>query len=90
MRKGSLQSKFLVKVGILSQRGGLGGWLVWPNPNFLKPKPQPYKTVILSQYGGGSPLGNFPSPNKKWYKKSQKITKKMGLFHEQNNMLRIA
>ena len=47
MRKGSLQSKFLVKVGILSQRGGLGGWLVWPNPNFLKPKPQPYKTVIL-------------------------------------------
>ena len=39
---GSVQNKFSVKVGILSQQGGVG---VWPNPNFLKPKPQPYKTM---------------------------------------------
>ena len=50
---------------------------VWPNPNFFKPKPQPYKRVILMlQYGGGSPV---PTKN---HIKNHKSPKKMGLFHE--------
>ena len=45
---------------------------VWPSPNFLKP--QPYKLVILSQYGEGSPSvptkkDNKPITNKMFMKK---------------------
>ena len=49
------------KLGFCPKEGGG----VWPNPNFFKPKPQPYIGVILLQYGGGSPVPT---------KKSTKIT----------------
>ena len=41
--KGSLLKKLNKSWDFVPTRGER----VWPNPNFLKPKPQPYKTVIL-------------------------------------------
>ena len=65
----SLKKK-LSKNGIFSQWGG-GEAL--PNPNFLKPKPQPYKTVIL--LGFCRNMVGVPQSQ-------SSVTQKVWLFHE--------
>ena len=95
--KGSLQNKFSVKVGNLAQGGGRGGGLTQSQLFSKSTKTQfalelPINVGNLSQYGGGSPVPTKKSPKmpSKITKNHVKITKKMGLFHEKNNMLRIA
>ena len=53
--------KIIQSWDLVPTRGGF-----WPNPNFFKPKPQPYKkgdfVGILLQYGGVSPVPTKKSP----------------------------
>ena len=69
-------------VWVLGEPSNLIFGFVWDfvptaNPNFFKPKPQPYKRVILLQYGRGSPVPTQKSP-------------KHGTFSWKNDMLRKA
>ena len=59
--RGVMETNFNLKLGLYKGKGGVD----WPNPTYLKQKPQPYNTVIFLQYGGGvSPVPSLV--NKKW------------------------
>ena len=71
--RGVMETNFNLKLGLYKWKEGVD----WPNPTYLKPKPQPYNTVIFLQYGGGGVTSPILSQQK------------MGLLHEKNIMFKL-